>query len=83
MERRVGTALIKVCSKESVSSLNEVISRYSDIIIARQGIPLRDKGFSLISIVFEGDNDMVGALTGQLGKLKDIEIKSVLLKSTI
>ncbi len=80
MEKRVGAALIQVENHENVQMLNEIISKHSQIIIGRQGLP-RYNGQSLISIVFEGTTDQIGSLTGQLGRLKGIQVKSVLLKN--
>ena len=80
MEKRVGVALIQVESRESVQLLNEIISHHSQIIIGRQGLP-RSNGQSIISLVLEGTTDQMGSLTGQLGRLKGIQVKSVLLKN--
>jgi putative iron-only hydrogenase system regulator len=80
MEKRVGTALIQVENREYVQQLNEIISQHSHIIIGRQGLP-RSNGLSLISLVLEGSTDQIGSLTGQLGRLKGIQVKSVLLKN--
>lgn len=81
MEERIGSILILVESKEQVEELNRIISRYSDIVIGRQGIRLKDKGKSIISLVLEGDTDALGGLSGQLGRLKGIQVKSVVLKN--
>ena len=80
MEKRVGTALIQVENRENVQLLNEVISNHSQIIIGRQGLP-RSNGQSVISLVLEGTTDQIGSLTGQLGRIKGIQVKSGLLKN--
>jgi putative iron-only hydrogenase system regulator len=80
MEKRVGSALILVENRESVHVLNEIISKHSQIIIGRQGLP-RSTGQSIISLVLEGTTDQIGSLTGQLGRLKGIQVKSVLIKN--
>jgi putative iron-only hydrogenase system regulator len=79
MEKRIGSALILVEDNSEVSLLNEILSRHAQLIIGRQGIPLREKKISLISLVLEGSTDEIGALTGQLGRLKNIRIKSLLI----
>jgi len=81
MEKRVGTALIQIESRENVQLMNEIISKHSQIIIARQGLP-RSNGLSIISLVLEGTTDEIGSLTGQLGRINGIQVKSVLLKNT-
>lgn len=81
MSERIGSVLILVENKEEVSALNEIISKHADIVIGRQGIRLREKGKSIISLVLEGNTDELGALTGQLGRLKSVQVKSVVLKN--
>lgn len=81
MEKRIGGALILVGENERISALNKILSNHSKIIIGRQGIPLRDRTISVISLVLEGTTDEIGSLTGQVGRLKGVQVKSVLAKS--
>jgi putative iron-only hydrogenase system regulator len=80
MEKRIGTALIQIEDRENVQLLNEIISKHSNIIIGRQGLP-RSNGMGIISLVLEGTTDQIGSLTGQLGRIEGIQVKSVLLKT--
>ena len=80
MEKRVGVAIIQVENRAYVQLLNEIISNHSQIIIGRQGLP-RSNGQNIISLVLEGTTDQISSLTGQLGRLRGIQIKSVLLKN--
>lgn len=80
MEKRIGTVIIEVEDKENVQHLNEVISRHANIIIGRQGLP-RNNVLSIISLVLEGTTDEIGSLTGQLGRIAGIQVRSVLLKN--
>ena len=82
MEKRIGAALILVEEKSSVTKLNDILSRHGDVIIGRQGIPLQQKGVSVISLVLEGTSDEIGALTGPIGKLPGVQVKSLLMKTT-
>ncbi|MBN2636098.1 MAG: hypothetical protein JXR61_07495 [Prolixibacteraceae bacterium] len=81
MEKRTGTVLIQIKTRENVHLLNDIISKHSQIIIGRQGLP-RSNGQSIISLVLEGTTDQTGSLSGQLGRLKGIQVKSVLLKNS-
>ena len=81
MEKRIGTIIIGIENRESAPSVNATISKHSDIIIGRLGLP-RTEGMSLINLVVEGSTDEIGSLTGQLGKLDGIEVKSAVLKSS-
>lgn len=82
MEKRIGTALIMIEDKSSVLKLNKILSIHSEIIIARQGLSLPHRNFSLITLVLEGTTDQLASLSGQIGKLSGVNVKSVLMKST-
>jgi putative iron-only hydrogenase system regulator len=78
MQKRIGAVIIIIEDETKVDSLNKIISAHSGIILGRQGIPLRDRSLNIISLVLEGSTDELGSLTGKLGKLQGIKIKSVL-----
>ena len=79
MDKRIGTIIIGIGNREEAPQVNAIISKHSDIIIGRLGLP-RNEGMSLINLVVEGPTDEIGSLTGQLGKLDGIEVKSAVLK---
>lgn len=81
MEKRIGCALILIEDNSQVIRLNEILSEHASIIIGRQGIPLRDRNISVMSIVLEGSTDEIGSLTGKVGRLKGIKVKSVLTRN--
>lgn len=80
MDKRIGAIIILIKEKENVQKLNDILSRHADIIIGRQGIPIRDRGINIISLVIEGTNDEISTLSGQLGKLDGITSKAVMVK---
>ena len=79
MEKRTGTAIIYIEDRENAQQVNAVLSRHADIILCRMGFPKQDNN-SIISLILEGTTDEIGSLTGQLGRLNGIEVKSALLK---
>lgn len=80
MEKRIGATLIMVENRESIDRLNQIISAHADIIIGRQGIPMAGHGVSVISLVLEGSSDRIGSLTGPIGKLDGVQVKSVMMR---
>ncbi len=80
MEKRIGSILILVTGKEFIAEFNQILSSHSSIIIGRQGIPLRERSINVISLVVEGSTDEIGALTGQLGRLKGLRVRSVMAR---
>lgn len=81
MERRIGFVGIILEDRESVDVVNHVLSGHAGLILARMGLPRRDKGVAVITLVVEASTDELGALTGQLGKVRGVSVKSALAKS--
>jgi putative iron-only hydrogenase system regulator len=81
MEKRIGTISIIIYRREIAQQVNEIISQYSDFILARQGLPFPDKGLNIITLIIETSSDKINALTGKIGRLKDVEVKSILSKN--
>jgi putative iron-only hydrogenase system regulator len=80
MEKRIGVMAILIEKKDHVDKMNTLLSEYSDNILGRQGLPIRDKGIHIISLVVEGTTDQIGALAGKIGKLQGVQVKSVLTR---
>ena len=78
MERRIGAVIILVSEEGNIPQINSIISDHAELILGRQGIPLRDRATNVISLVLEGDTDRLGSLTGKLGRLPGVKVKSVL-----
>jgi putative iron-only hydrogenase system regulator len=86
MEKRLGVVALIIENRDSAQQFNRVVSEFHDLVLARQGVPLHDRygdgrDLHVISLVVEGTTDALGALTGRLGKLKGVQVKSVLSKS--
>lgn len=81
MEKRIGSISILVSNREIVPQVNQILSEYSTLIMARQGLPLREHGLHFISLIIEGTNAEISALTGKLGRLPNVEAKSMVAKS--
>lgn len=78
METRIGAVIILLNEEVDIQRINSIISEHSDLIIGRQGIPLRDRSVNVISLVLEGDTDRIGSLAGKLGRIAGVKVKSVL-----
>jgi len=78
MESRIGAVIILVSNEGDVNRINTIISEHADLILGRQGIPLRDRSINVISLVLDGNTDRIGSLTGKLGRLQGVKVKSVI-----
>lgn len=80
MEKRIGSISILISNLDIVPQVNALLSEYATMILARQGLPLRDRGIHFISLIIEGTTNDISALTGKLGRLKNVEAKSMVGK---
>ncbi len=81
MEKRLGfIGIILEKREESVEQVNRLISEFGDNIISRMGVPYHAKEVSVITLVVDMDSDMVGKLTGKLGAITGVSVKSGLSK---
>ena len=76
METRVAVMGIIVENPDSVEKLNALLHDYSAYIIGRMGIPYREKGISIVSIAIDAPQDTIAALSGKIGKLDGISVKT-------
>ncbi len=77
MEKRIGFIGIIVEDTTNVPKMNELLGQYSHLIVGRMGIP-RHGAVNVIVIIIEGSNDEIGALTGRLGGLEGLTVRSAL-----
>ena len=73
---KIGVIGIIITDKKVVPNVQALLSEYSDIILGRMGIPDREHGIQAISIVVEGANEKISALSGKLGRLENVVVKS-------
>ncbi len=78
MEHRIGVIGIVVEDRENVKKLNTILGEH-DIIVGRMGVPYRERNLSVISLIIDGSTDEIGALTGKLGGLKGVKVKTALV----
>ena len=76
METRVAVISIIVESGSTVDELNSILHEYGEHIIGRMGIPYRQKNISIISIAVDAPQDKISALSGKIGKLSGISVKT-------
>lgn len=80
METRIALIGIVVENKDSVRKLNDILHEYGECIVGRMGIPYPKRNISVISIVLDASSDTVSALSGKLGMIPHVNIKTVYSK---
>ena len=81
MEKRLGfIGLIIEDRSKNAANVNTLLSEFGDIILARTGVPCPDRNCSAISLVIDASTDRLGSLTGKLGRIQGVSVKSMLSK---
>ncbi len=62
---------------------NKIVSDYKQIVKGRMGIPFQDEDVSVVSITVVGTVDEINSLTGKLGSIKDVIIKTSISKKKL
>ena len=76
METRVAVISIIVENNETAEELNSILHDYGNFIIGRMGIPYRQKNINIISIAVDAPQNVISTLSGKIGKLQGISVKT-------
>lgn len=80
MENRIALLGIVVEDECSVEPLNRLLSEYKQYVVGRMGIPYRQRGVNLISIVLDAPGDAISSLSGKAGMLPGVSAKTLYAK---
>ncbi|MGN0618608.1 MAG: TM1266 family iron-only hydrogenase system putative regulator [Ruminiclostridium sp.] len=61
---------------DSAEALNSVLHEYAPYIIGRMGVPYRKKNISIVSIALDAPQDTISAVSGKIGRLKGVSVKT-------
>lgn len=76
METRVALIGIIVEQESSAAALNALLHEYGGYIIGRMGLPYRERGVNIISVVLDAPQDKIAALSGKIGRLHGVSAKT-------
>ena len=81
MERRLGFVGVIIHNrKKAAPVVNSILTEFGELIVGRMGIPHVKKDLSVIALIVNSSTDELGALTGKLGKVSGVSVKSGLCK---
>lgn len=81
IQKRLGFIGIIIDDREKCSGVvNEVLSQFGELILARTGLPNAKGNTSVITLVIDATTDELGVLTGKLGNVPGVSVKSGLAK---
>ena len=77
MSTRIALIGIIVEREASVEQLNRLLHEYGEYVVGRMGIPYRKRGVNIISVAVDAPQDMISAMSGKIGSLDGISVKTV------
>ncbi len=80
MDNKIAVVAAVVSNGDSVSKINEVFHVYANYILGRLGIPHRERGVSVISVVLDAPGDVLSSLSGKLGMIDGVTAKVMITK---
>ena len=79
-DTRLAIIAIIVEEIEQTEKLNKILHDYSKYIIGRMGIAYQKKNVNVISVAVDAPSDIICAISGKLGMIKNITVKTVYSK---
>lgn len=80
MQRIAVISAILENPQRSQAEFNALVAGFQGLVKGRMGLPLSEHGVSVITIVLSGELDDINGLTGKLGALPDVQVKSSVSK---
>jgi putative iron-only hydrogenase system regulator len=80
MEKKLAVIATVISNKDSVAKVNEVFHVYSEHVLGRLGIPHREKGVNVISVVMDAPIEIINSLSGKMGMVKGVSSKVLTAK---
>ena len=77
METRIALIGIIVENPDSVEQLNHLLHEDGSFIVGRMGIAYEKKNVNIISVAIDAPQDIISALSGRIGRLDGIGVKTV------
>lgn len=82
MDNRIAVISIIVEDTSVASDVNNLLHDFGKYIVGRMGIPYKERGISVICIVMDAPGDVISSISGKLGMLKAVSVKTTVAKQS-
>jgi len=62
---------------------NDIVVSFKDLIRGRMGLPLNDEDMTVVTLTVVGELNDINSLTGKLGRLEQVQVKTAISKKDI
>jgi len=83
MERLAVISAILETPEEHQEQFNHIVAEHKSMVKGRLGLPLEEHGISAIAIVVIGGMDEINSLTGKLGSIPGVQVKTSISQNEI
>ncbi|MCF7920403.1 MAG: iron-only hydrogenase system regulator [Candidatus Cloacimonetes bacterium] len=81
MEKKFHTVTITVYDRDTAfNTVSKLLHDYACFIQMRLGYPVPDKNVAVIFLILKMTTDELGALSGKLGQIDQVNVKAITLK---
>lgn len=79
-DSRIALVGIIVEDLEAAETVNATLHEFAGYVVGRMGVPCRQRGVSIISVVLDAPGDVINTLGGRLGRIPGISVKTQMAK---
>ena len=79
-ESRIAIVSMIVEDTEMSAEINRILHEYRDWLVGRMGIPYKQQNVAVICVVVDAPANVTSSLSGKLGMLTGISVKTVYSK---
>lgn len=79
-ENKLAVLAIIVSEESAAEKVNAVLHEFRNYVVGRMGIPYRERGVNVISVVLDAPQDKISSLSGKLGMIESVSSKVLTAK---
>jgi len=81
MSKSIHTISIIIYDRDTAfKAVTAILHDFASDILLRVGYPMKERNIAIIFLVTEMTNDKIGAISGKLGQIESVKVKSTSLK---
>ncbi len=77
---KIAVVAIIINDFDAVEKVNAIIHDFRDYVIGRLGIPYKQRGLNVISLVADAPSELINSLSGKLGMINGVSSKVLTAK---
>lgn len=79
-ENKLAVLAIIVSDYTAAEKVNAVLHEFGEYAVARLGVPYKERGVNVISVVLDAPQDKISSISGKLGMIEGVTSKVLTTK---